>query len=75
MCFSTSVATPTVTPPEPVDRNANANLLAEARLRRRRARGSRANIFTSALGDSDFGSYVHSDRNENDTAGSTGLGL
>jgi hypothetical protein len=75
MCFSTSVETPIATPPEPVDRNANANLLAEARLRRRRARGSRANIFTSALGDSEFGSFVNNDRNGNDAARSMGQGL
>ncbi|MBW8640487.1 hypothetical protein K1W69_25065 [Hoeflea sp. WL0058] len=32
--------------------------MSEARRRRRRARGSSANIFTSALGDSAFGSFV-----------------
>jgi hypothetical protein len=60
MCFSTKIETPKPTTPEPVKREANASLLSEARRRRRRARGSRANIFTSALGDSNFGSYVHS---------------
>lgn len=57
MCFSTKVETPDPVP-LPVTRDEDANLRVEARLRRRRSRGSSANIFTSALGDSGFGSNV-----------------
>lgn len=50
---SPQIKTPTV--PEP---NPNASLMAETRLRRARSQGSQANIFTSALGDSTFGSSI-----------------
>ncbi|WP_419911970.1 hypothetical protein [Hoeflea sp.] len=58
MCFSTKVETPEQLAPPPVARDKDANLRVEARLRRRRSRGSRANIFTSALGDSSFGGSI-----------------
>ncbi|MCY6380990.1 hypothetical protein [Hoeflea prorocentri] len=58
MCFRTKVDTPEPVVPRPVTRDRDANLRVEARLRRRRSRGARANIFTSALGDSGFGAHV-----------------
>lgn len=58
MCFSTKIETPKTATPQPVKREADASLLSEARRRRRRAQGASANIFTSALGDSDFGTFV-----------------
>ena len=57
MCFRSKVETPPPVP-QPVARDKDASLRVEARLRRRRSRGTSANIFTSALGDSDFGSHV-----------------
>ena len=57
MCFRTKVDPPPPVP-QPVTRDRDANLRVEARLRRRRSRGARANIFTSALGDSGFGGSV-----------------
>lgn len=57
MCFSSKVEAPPPVP-QPVVRDKDANLRVEARLRRRRSRGTRANIFTSALGDSHFGTSV-----------------
>mgnify|MGYP000327278910 CR=1 FL=1 len=65
MCFSTKIETPKSTTPQPVKREADASLLSEARRRRRRARGSSANIFTSALGDSAFGTFVQPARTHN----------
>lgn len=54
------------TAPAP-ERDENASLLAEARLRKRRSKGSKANIFSTALGDSGFGGSV--------VKGATKLGL
>ncbi|MEX3008351.1 hypothetical protein [Hoeflea sp. TYP-13] len=54
-----SVKTPETPPvPNPITRDKDAGLRQEARLRRRRSRGSRANVFSSVLGDSGFGSSV-----------------
>lgn len=57
MCFSAKV--PKVPPkPEPPKKDENSFLLQEAKLRARNARGAAGNIFTSALGDPNFGQSV-----------------
>lgn len=56
MCFS--VPKPPEVQPTP-RRDESASLATEARMRALSAQGARANIFTSALGDSGFGGSVN----------------
>lgn len=55
MCFSVPKTPPI--PPTP-RRDENSSLAMEARMRAASAQGVKANIFTSPLGDSGFGSNV-----------------
>lgn len=76
MCFFSSSSnkgvreTPAVPNPNP-----NASLMAENRLRLARSQGSRANIFTTALGDSGFGSSVINGATQLGQTQGTGFGL
>lgn len=55
MCFKTPKIDPKPIPPK---RDDETKMIRDARLRTARAQGSSANIFTSALGDSGFGSSI-----------------
>lgn len=58
MCLLNTPNQPSVKTPSVPEPNPNASLMAENRVRRAGARGTSANIFTSALGDSTFGSSI-----------------